>query len=554
MHTTRTQRVRRTSARALTVAGIAVAALALSACAGGGGAAGAKTGLGVDLNSLATETAAAKGPVDAITWNLPYEPLSLDPMKTFNYAENTVDANLCDSLQRLNPDLTTGPGLAEKVDTPNDTTVVYTLRDGVKFWDGSPLTPADVVFSIDRQSGAHNADSYYSEYFTSVKSVEQTGANQVTVHLSKPDALFAQGMATAAGAIVSKAYATQAGEKFGTPQGGIMCTGAFKLDRWNAGKSIDIVKNDAYWDTKLMPKVGKVSFSFIADETTAINALRSGDVDGQFFYLPPTGMQQLTASKTVQTTYGKSFVFFTLAGASDSGPFADPKVRQALLDSIDRQAISDVVFQKAAIPAPTLAGPDYWGDQKSLFEPAFTKFGTKPDPGAAKQLLAGVDTSKEITIAIQGSSAVHEQTANLIQAAGQAIGLKIKTKVIPVEQYGNLYYDPKARAGLDAFFTTWYGNVTDPLDVYQVFTTGGANNFGNYTGVNDLVQQARSTLDPAERAKTTVEIQAKVTEDLPWTPLTYLPTILVQNDKITGAVPSIAYLSYPWAATIGSAQ
>ncbi|MBN9613242.1 MAG: ABC transporter substrate-binding protein, partial [Actinobacteria bacterium] len=167
---------------------VTVAALAHTSCAGGGGGktGGGGSGLGVDLNNLATTTTPGTENVDRVTWNLPYEPLSLDPMLTFNYAENTVDANLCDSLLRMNPDLTTGPGLAEKVDTPDDTTLVYTIRDGVKFWDGTPLTPADVVYSIDRQSGANNADSYYSEYFTSVKSVQQTGAHEVTVHLSKP--------------------------------------------------------------------------------------------------------------------------------------------------------------------------------------------------------------------------------------------------------------------------------------------------------------------------------------------------------------------------------
>lgn len=546
------------SKRSLTLLGVAAtAALALTACSGGNAPQDGDTAktLDVDLSNLATSTEPGTKPVENLNWNLPYEPLSLDPMLTFNYAENTVDANLCEGLLRLNPDLTTSPGLAESVTTPDDKTYVYTLREGVTFWDGSPLTPADVVYSIERQSGENNGDSYYGEYFTSVASAEQTGDREVTVRLNEPDALFAQAMGTAAGSIVSKAAAEAAGEQFGTPQGGIMCTGPFQLDSWNAGKSIELVKNEAYWDEALVPKVERVTFSFIADETTAVNALRSGDVDGQFFYLPPTGLNQLEGSDTVTTTYGKSFVFFTLVGANPDGVFSDPKVRQALLDSIDRQAVADVVFQGAAIAAPTLAGPDYWGDQAAVFEPAYEKFDTTPDAERARALLEEVGaTDQEITIAIQGSSAVHEQTANLIQAAGQAIGLNIKTKVIPVEQYGNLYSDPTAREGLDAFFTTWYGNVTDPLDVYQVFTPGGMNNFGEYDEVGNQIAQARATTDDAERAAKTVDIQARVTEDLPWTPLTNMPTILVQSDRVSGAVPSIAYLSYPWAATIGGVE
>ena len=544
--------------RSLTLAGAAVAAaLTLTACAGGGagGAAGAQGGgLDVDLSNLATTTEPGTQPVDVVNWNLPYEPLSIDPWFSFNYAENTVIANMCESLMRMNPDLSTSPGLAESVATPDDTTYVYTLRDGVTFWDGTPLTPADVVYSLGRQVGPETP-SYYNEYFLSVESVEQTGDREVTVKLKQPDALFEQAMSVAAGAIVQKAAAEAAGEQFGTPQGGMQCTGPFALDAWKAGKSIDLVKNENYWDAELAPKVEKLSFSFIADESTAINALRSGDVDGQFFYLPPTGLGQLESSDAVTTTYGKSFVFWTLASATEEGPLSDPRVREALLQSIDRQAVADVVFQGAAIAAPTLAGPDYWGDRADIFEPAWSEFSAKSDPAKAKELLGEVgDLSKPITIAIQGSSAVHEQTANLLQAAGQAVGLTIETKVVPVEQYGNLYFDPEARKGIDAFFTTWYGNVTDPLDVYQVFTEGGMSNFGNYTEVSDLISQARAELDPTARAELTNEIQAKVTEDLPWMPLNYMPTILVQNDRISGATASVAYLYYPWAATIGGVE
>jgi peptide/nickel transport system substrate-binding protein len=531
------------------------AALLLTACAGGGNVnGGGAPKLNVDLTNLATTTEPGTGALDAITWNLPYEPMSLDPQFSFNYAENTVIANLCDSLLRQNPDFSTGPGLAASVTQPDESTYVYTLQDGVTFWDGTPLTPADVVYSLSRQAGPE-ATTYYSEYFTYFESAEVTGANEVTVRLSQPDALFGLGMSSAAGAIVQQQAAEAAGEGFGTPTGGLQCTGAFELAEWNPGKSIVLTKNAAYWDETLVPKVEKLTFLAIADESTAVNALRSGDVDGQFFYLPPAGLSQLEGNDTVTTTYGESTVFWTLASAATEGLFADPTVRAALLDSIDRTAVADVVFQGAALPAPTLAGPAYWDTQAAVFEPAWTQFSTDPDPAAGEKLLADVgDLSQPITIAIQGSSAVHEQTANLLQAAGAAIGLTIETKVIPVEQYGNLYFDPTAREGVDAFFTTWYGNIADPLDVYNVFAVGGDSNFDSYEGVSAQIETARQTIDPVERAKLTVEIQKQVTQDLPWMPLNYLPNILVQNKRISGATASVAYLSYPWAAAIGGVE
>ena len=549
------------SKRSLMLVGaVAAAALTLTACSGGGGAAesgDAKTGAKFDIDpaKLATTTEPGTEPVDEVKWNLPYEPLSLDPMLGFNYAENTVTSNLCEGLTRITPDLGTENALAEKVENPDDTTYVYTLRSGVTFWDGTPLTADDVAYSLGRQVGPDSA-TYWSDYFKNVSSVEKTGDNQVTVKLSKPDALFAQGMSSAAGSIVSKAAAEKAGEQFGTPKGGLMCTGPFQLDDWAPGKSITLTKNAKYWDDKLIPKVEKLTFGFIADESTAVNALRSGDVDGQFFYLPPSGLSQLEGSDAT-ITFGKSYIFWSLRAIQETGTFSNPKVREALLSVIDSRAIADVVFQGAAVPSAVIAGPAYFGDGEAgeLFQKAFDKYEVKPDIEKAKKLLAEAgDVSAPIVLGVQGSSAVHEQTANLIQAAGEAIGLKIETKVIPVEQFGNLYFDPKAREGLDGFFTTYYGNVTDPLDVYTTFTPDSSNNFIKYDGAAQELDDARKTLDPVKRAEYTIAAQDKIMRDLPWLPMGDLPVILVQNDRISGATASSAYLGYPWAATIGGVK
>ena len=84
-----------------------------------------------------------------------------------------------------------------------------------------------------------------------------------------------------------------------------------------------------------------------------------------------------------------------------------------------------------------------------------------------------------------------------------------------------------------------------------MFVDGGTNNYGGYNDVSAEVNGAIATLDPVQRAQRVVAIQDKVTKDLPWIPLVTLPSILVQNSHISGATASIAYLYYPWAATVG---
>ncbi|MFJ3958518.1 ABC transporter substrate-binding protein [Arthrobacter sp. NPDC090010] len=529
------------------VGALALTALTLAGCSLPGAD---RYGLAVKQSELVSTTEPGSLPLDRLNWNLPYEPLSIDPMKSFNYAENTAIANMCESLLRLEPDMSVKPGLATKVTQPDPLTQVYTLRGDVTFWDGSPMTAQDVSYSLNRQLKPENG-SYFAEYYTHVKSIEVSGPHEVTVRFTAPDALFRNAMATAAGAILQEKFTQAAGEKLGTPQGGLMCTGPYRFSSWQPGRELLLSRNDSYWDKSVPLHVKNLAFSFIADESTAVNALRSGEVDGQFFFLPPSGLIQLQKDDALTVNYGKSLVFFSLVSANGKGPFGDARIRQALSALVERSAIASVVLQGAALPTAIQATPDYWGYEKQAFADAAAKFSPDSDVALARKLLTEAGHTGPITIGIQGSSAVHEQTANIIQAAGRKLGLDIRTKVIPVEQYGNLYSDPKAREGLDGFFTTWYGNAPEPLEAYMMFVNGGRSNFSGYGAVSDAVQDATATLDPAARARKVIAIQDRVTRDAAWIPMVSLPTILVQGQRITGATASMSYLYYPWAVNIG---
>jgi len=134
------------------VVGSALLVSSLAACSGSSGTSSGRSG--VASGSTATQsteltTAPGKGAVSSITWDLfEGEPTSLDFVKAGNYSPDEVVSNLCDNLLRLNPDYTTSPGLATSVGTPDSTHYVYTIRPGVRFSDGQPLTAEDVVLKV----------------------------------------------------------------------------------------------------------------------------------------------------------------------------------------------------------------------------------------------------------------------------------------------------------------------------------------------------------------------------------------------------------------------
>ncbi len=153
-----------------------------------------------------------------MVWALDSEPSSLDWVYSYDYPSNTVLSNVCESLLRMDASFVPAPGLAESVNNPDPLTWVYRIRDGVRFHDGSVLTPQDVAFSLNRHRDAA-VGSYWAGFYANVASINVTGPLEVTVTLSRPDALFPQMLAVAGGVIGKEAVIREQGPRYGTSDG-----------------------------------------------------------------------------------------------------------------------------------------------------------------------------------------------------------------------------------------------------------------------------------------------------------------------------------------------
>ncbi|MFD0568482.1 ABC transporter substrate-binding protein [Kitasatospora gansuensis] len=126
------------------------------------------------------------------------EPTTIDYAYSFDFPPNQILANVCESLLRWNPDLTTSPNLAASFANPTPTSWVYQIRPGVKFHDGSTLTADDVVASLRRNLDPE-VGSVWGNQYRNVESIERTGPLEVTVTLQAPDATFNKYLAAAPG-------------------------------------------------------------------------------------------------------------------------------------------------------------------------------------------------------------------------------------------------------------------------------------------------------------------------------------------------------------------
>jgi peptide/nickel transport system substrate-binding protein len=551
------------TARALAAAAVLSASLSLAACGGGSeaGPAGSPGSATLANTPITTTTPAPTGEASEVTWDLPYgEPASLDPLKAYGLAENTILANVCDSLLRIGPHLQIEPGLATSVTQPDNLTYVIELRTGAKFWDGDPVTAEDVAYSLERQIDPKNA-SYYSLWTEFLKQAKVTGPNQVTLTLSRPNELIRGYLATGLGAVVEKSYAEREGAKFGSPGGGMMCSGPFEFKSWQPGDEIVLTRNPHYWDTKLEPKVNTFTFKFITDPSALTNALQAGEIDGAY-YIPVGSVPQLEESDAGTVYFGKNLITSVVEPLHRSGPLFDPKIRKALSLAIDREGIAQAIYGGHAAPVNWPWGPDSFGYERARWQAAYDgqPINASPEPEAAKKLIAGdPEAAKPIVIAVQTGDQTSEDVALSIQSAAKEVGLTVQIKILQPGQFLDLAFDPKARTGIDADIgSNTYLDFADPLIWLYFFAPKSSNPSINAEGYEDphenaLLYKALATTDPAKRMRYAIPATTLFTREQPLIPVVQFPLASFMGNEVTGAPTSAStFQYYPWAAAIGA--
>ena len=534
---------------------LAVSALSMVAVAGCGASSNNSSGgpgAPSSSASLTSLTPAGSGMVDSITWNVfEGEPQTIDPFQSADYTPNMINSNMCENLLAQTPDFQIKPNLASSFTNPDPTTWVYDLRKDVTFWDGSPMTADDVVWSMN-----HNLTektSFYNYLYANVASIQKTGDYQVTVKLKHADYLFNDELASYAGVVVQKKFYEAQGDKVGTPGVGVMCTGPYKFDSWRQGQSITVSKYDGYWNKDLPLKVGSIDFTFLTDDSAITSGLMSGQIDGT--YGPPIAAQaQLQTSSAGKLYHGPAPLEVGLVVANQKGAMGNVDMRKALEAAIDWTGIGRQVYGGNGSPVPLQTVPAAYGfakDELDTYAKTVTGAGSG-DLAAAKKYLAQAPASirtKQISLVVPEQTET-QQLGVSIQSAAKKAGINFKLKVVPATGYSNYLYDPATRGDADLLYTQFWPNIPNPLDWLGITAvTGGTFNQSGYSGIDGLYAKAVRTKDDVARANLVVQMETTLHEEM--NPM--LPGIQLTNDvwlgkRITGAPAAFDYVYYPWAA------
>lgn len=543
--------------RILGVGVASIAMLALTACSGSSDSNNAGK-VGEDAK-LISQLPAAEGEVDQVVWNLTTgEPDSLDPRMAATYGGGQVVNNLCEPLVTIDADYNLSPNLA-KFEQVSPTELKYTLVADATFWDGKPVTAEDVAYSLNR---AADPQSIVSIFYSNVKSIDVTGDKEVTVTFTQPDELFNSEMTTIAGLIMEKDFTEKAGDKVGTPNGGLMCSGPFELKKWTSGDSIEVTRNETYWNPDRKPFAKDVNFTFVTDTTAVTQALQSGEIDGAY-ELSASSLNSLADSSAGTLTFGPSTQSVRFDVARPDGPLADLKLREALELVIDRDAIAKQIFNGAATPLYAYVTPTTWPNaEKDQYQVEYDKLQAARtyDIDKAKSLVQESNyNGDDLVLAVVAGDETQNRVAQLLQQEAKKAGINIKIQTLQPLVMAQAGYDAKKRAslGLDLMYSSSFNGVQDPLEPTGFTFLPDA--YYNYTGFNDPtvtqnLEQARQTFDGPERAKLFLDAQTVYEQANVSIPVVSTNTATFLNKDLTGAVTSFAYWAMPQMAYVGSAN
>lgn len=469
----------------------------------------------------------------------------IDPVWADRNPDLWMITNLYETLLRNGPNGSIDPGLAESYNVSGDgLTLTLTLRDGLKFSDGSDLTARDVVFSLNR---ARNPDlGPWAGLLGSVNEVTADG-NKILLKLKHPDPTIISILATFNTGIMPKAAFEKA---TGTTDqekaksffdAGPVTSGPFIVKNRIAGSSMSFARNPYYWrkgeDGKPLPYLDAVDFIVIPDDATRILKLQAGEVDVAEF-IPFSRVGELRKDPTLKMElFPSTRIIYAPINTrptrkdGSKNPLADIKVRQALNYATDKKMMIKLVTFDTGKPMTSL-----------MSEATQLHYGSEPlypyNPQKAKQLLAeaGVAGSFDVKFTTLAGSADDATLFTALQQMWSPLGVNVT-----VEQVDNPTRGAKNRSGdFDIHTYGWANDVNDPAQVTgwlgyykqrQAVGTGWDNE-----EFNKLFEASNAEVDPAKRRDEYKRMQEIYAENAPLLFLFETPFAVAVSKSIDGYV------------------
>lgn len=443
------------------------------------------------------------------------DPLNYNPNLNANDNLYAAAQNMFHRLTKIDAANQVIPDLAKDWSWSEDGLMLtFRIREDVKWSDGTPLTSKDVKYTFDAMQ--QETTAYFHSSMGNVEAIETPDDQTVSFILTKQDMGFPAKLGWF-GTFILPEHIYNNGSSWEDNEATTtrpVTSGAFCFGEHKKGESLTLEKSPHAADT---PKLDKIIFRIIPDETTAVQALMSGEID-IMEAVPTANVQELEGNEGVRLSL-KEYpspmrVIFNLTNET----LADPAVRKAMACCVDREEISEKIYGGIQKPEysfyPSLIA---WASNADDTAPAY-------DTAAAVACLeeGGYSRDQEGYFVRGLSISVFEgggypDTAKLLIDSWKEAGIEVELKVMEANAwstavFGNRDFDIELQGG-------YMG--PDPDAMVTRFGSGSSDNVGGYSNpeFDRFLEEGARETDEAKRAKAYHQAQAVLAEDLPYIPI-----------------------------------
>lgn len=568
--------MKRTRLNALLAA--AALLLALAGCGGGEGAPSPTPA------PTPSPTAADAAPA---AFALPYTGESLHPVLSTDKTDLALSGLLWEGLFVLTPSFDPQPLLCQSYAASEDgLTWTFTMRDGLKWSDGSDLTAKDFEYSFKRMADPNTAAPYAETAVGMIAGFDEAQGNPdadgnpttdpnpdalqvvasedgktLTITLSYPCSYFDKLAAFAALSPVQQATVEANGDAWCTTPETFVSNGPYMITEWTPSERIVLSKNPNYvggWDTSKIVS-DNITLLLLEDSSASYAAYNSGEAQ-LVKDVPTDEIPSLTKAED-----GGDFYVDTILGTyyislnDQREPFTDPNVRKALSLAIDREYVADVIMQGTYSPAYNIVGPGIMdAEGKGEFidnangGEGYISSDYEANLEEAKQLLADAgypDGEGFPTITYSANDAgYHIPVAEYLQQAWGELGITMN-----IDKVDWASFLPLRRAGdFDISRNGWVMDYNDPSNMLEIFTSSNGNNDGKYNNPDfDAAIEASKVADTNTHFEQLHKAEDIIMEDMGCIPVAYYNDFWLQSPSLQGTWHSpygYWYLQYGYIA------
>ena len=545
----------------LKVAGVGAAALGLAAC---GGSESGSTAASGNASSAGSST----GSINTAGFTVQYgsNPETLDPALNSAVDGGNTIITVFETLLIINENNETVPGQAESWTTSEDgLTWTFTMRDGLKWSDGSELNAKDFEYSFKRMADPDTAAPYAETCLGMIDGFEEAAGfpdadgnptvepnldalnvkasddgKTLTIVLGYPCSYFDKIAAFAAMSPVQKATVEANGDAWCTSPDTYVCNGPYMITEWTPSERIVLTKNPNYvggWDNSKIVS-DSITLLLLEDSSASFAAYNSGEAV-LIKDVPTDEIPSLTKAEDggdfyVDTILGTYYVSLNLKRDA----FKDAKVRKALSLAIDRDYVANTIMQGTYSTADSIVGPGIV-DENGYFHDngnaPYISADYEANLAEAKKLLAeaGYPNGEGYpTIEYSCNDAgYHVPLAEYLQQAWGDLGI---TLTINKMEWSS--FTPARRAGeYDVARNGWVMDYNDPSNMLDLFCTSNGNNDGKYANPDfDAAIDASRVADSAEHFAQLHKAEDILMEDMGCLPIAYYNDYWLQSPTLKG--------------------